>query len=153
MSAYFRLMDPPEQAKDWGLAIIRIVVGFTFLMHGWQKVFSFGLAGTASAFEQMGAPMPEITGSLVSIVELVGGAALMVGFMTRLVAIPLAIDMLSAMLIVHLPNGFFLPTGVEAVLLLFAGAVCCVIGGPGTLSIDRALAEVRSRAAYTEGRV
>ncbi len=153
MSAYFRLMDPPEQAKDWGLAVIRIVVGLTFLLHGWQKFFEFGIPGITNAFGQMGVPVPEIAGPLVAIVELVGGAALMVGFLTRLVAIPLAIDMLAAVLLVRLPGGFFAPMGFEYELLLFTCSIGFLIGGPGAASIDRTIAGIRSRAAYAEGRV
>ncbi len=153
MSTYFRLMDPPEQAKDWGLSIFRVVVGLTFMMHGWQKVFQIGVADVSNMLGQMGAPAPGLTGPLVSYVELVGGALLMVGLLSRLVAIPLAIDMLTAIIMVHLPNGYFLPMGVELVLLLFAGAVAALIGGPGALSIDRAIASMRSRTSFANERV
>jgi putative oxidoreductase len=153
MSAFFRMAEPPEQMKDWAIGLVRFVVGLSFFLHGWQKVFEFGFAGVTGAFTQMGAPMPEITAPLVSLVELLGGGALMIGFATRLVAIPLAFDMLMAIVLVHLPSGFFAPQGVELVLLLFIGALAMAVGGPGAVSVDRAISSLRSRSAYVDNRV
>jgi putative oxidoreductase len=147
MSAFFRMAEPPEQMKDWAIGVIRLVVGLTFFLHGWQKLMDFGIAGVTQGFTQMGVPMPEVTAPLVSLVEFVCGASLMIGFLTRLVAIPLAIDMLAAMFLVSLKNGFFVSQrGVELELLLFAGSLAMVLGGPGALSIDRVLSSARSRS-------
>jgi putative oxidoreductase len=49
----------------------------------------------------------------------------------------LAIDMLSAILIAHLPFGFFAPMGFELPLLLLGGAVALVLAGPGAFALDR----------------
>ena len=107
MDTLRRLVDPAPLHADWGLAVLRVIVGFSFLMHGWQKVFQYGIAGTTAGFTQMGVPLPALTAPLVSILELVGGALLLIGLATRLVALLLAIDMLVATLLVHLPGGFF----------------------------------------------
>jgi putative oxidoreductase len=117
-----------------------VVVGFTFFMHGWQKLFQFGLPGVTNAFTQMGVPLPGVTAPLVSVLELVGGALLILGLLTRPAAILLAIDMLVATLLVHLPAGFFLPNGVAFVLLLLAGAVALFLTGPGAFAVDRIIA-------------
>jgi putative oxidoreductase len=132
--------------KDWGIAIVRVVIGFTFLMHGWQKLFQFGLVGVTTAFGQMGAPLPELTGPLVSVLEFVGGAALLVGLGTRWVAVLLAIDMLAAILIAHLPAGFFAPEGFEIPLLLLAGVVALALAGPGAFALDRVVSRAREPA-------
>jgi putative oxidoreductase len=152
MSALFRMAEPPEQMKDWAIGLVRFVVGLTFFLHGWQKAFEFGFAGVTGAFTRMGVPMPELTAPLVGLVELVGGAALMIGFVTRLVALPLAFNMLMAIVLVKLGGGFFSPAGIELELLLLVGALAMAIGGPGAFSIDRAIAEMRSRAAYADTR-
>ena len=147
MDTYRRLAGPAPLHTDWGLAVLRVVVGFTFFMHGWQKLFQFGIPGVTNAFTQMGVPLPGVTAPLVSVLELVGGALLLVGLVTRPAAILLAIDMLAATLLVHLPAGFFLPNGVAFVLLLLAGAVALVLAGPGAFALDRLIAAPRPGAA------
>jgi putative oxidoreductase len=125
-----------------GLAIVRVVAGIVFMMHGYQKLFTFGIAGVQGAFTQMGAPLPMITGPLVGALEFFGGIALIIGLLTRLVALGLVFDMLGAILLVHLAKGFFLP-GYEFVLLLGTVALGLVVAGPGAYSVDEHLARSR----------
>ena len=129
---------------DTGLLILRIVIGIVFLMHGGQKLFVYGFAGVTGAFGQMGVPMPAITGPLTAIVEFLAGGALVIGLLTRLAALGLAIDMLGAILLVHIKGGFFLPQGYEFALTLLAANVAIAIAGAGYYSIDRVIAERRA---------
>lgn len=129
---------------DTGLLILRIVIGIVFLMHGGQKLFVYGFAGVTGAFGQMGIPAPAITGPLTAIVEFLAGGALVIGLLTRLAALGLAIDMLGAILMVHLKGGFFLPNGYEFALTLLAANVAIAIAGAGYYSIDRIIADRRA---------
>jgi putative oxidoreductase len=124
-----------------GIAVLRIITGIVFTAHGYQKLFVFGMAGVQGAFVKMGAPMPTITGPLIACLEFFGGIALIIGLLTRLVAFGFVLDMLGAMLLVHLANGFFLPKGYEFVLMLFAASLALVFGGSGTLSVDSVIAK------------
>ena len=130
--------------NDAGLTFLRVVAGVIFMMHGAQKLFTFGLPGVTQGFAGMGVPMPEVAAPLVAVLEFAGGIALVLGLLTRLVSIGLACDMMGAMLLVHLPKGFFSPEGVEFVLLLFACAITFAIVGASRYSVDEVLARRRA---------
>ncbi|MGA7205169.1 MAG: DoxX family protein [Specibacter sp.] len=120
--------------------ILRIVVGFLFAAHGWQKFNEFTLAGTQGAFAQMGVPAADVVAPIVAVLELVGGIALILGFLSRPIAALLTLDMIGALVLVHASAGVFVEKGgFELVLLLAAAALAVVLVGPGRLSLDHAL--------------
>lgn len=129
-----------DRQVNAGLAILRGVVGAVFVAHGAQKLFVFGLPGVTGAFEGMGVPLAGLIGPGVAFLEFVGGLALIAGLLTRVVAVGLAATMLGAMVLVHLPAGFFLPNGAEFVLTLFAAALALAVTGAGAWSVDARLA-------------
>ena len=134
------LLASTARHQALGIAILRVITGITFTAHGYQKVFVYGMAGVQDAFTKMGAPMPMITGPLIACLEFLGGIALVVGLLTRLVALGFALDMLGAIFLVRLANGFFLPKGYEFELMLLAASMALMFGGPGALSIDSLIA-------------
>ncbi|MDQ2666448.1 MAG: DoxX family protein [Gemmatimonadota bacterium] len=134
------LFTSTTRHQGLGIAILRIITGMVFTAHGYQKVFVYGMAGVTGAFTKMGAPLPTVTGPLIACLEFFGGIALIIGLLTRLVAFAFVFDMLGAMMIVHLANGFFLPAGYEFVLLLLAASLALMFGGPGSLAIDSVIA-------------
>jgi putative oxidoreductase len=125
--------------KHWGITILRVMVGIVFLAHGGQKVFVYGFSGVSGVFGQMGIPMPTVMGPFVALLELVGGALLIVGVGTRWVSILFAIEMAVAVLKVHLSGGFFLPKGFEFALTLFAASCAIALEGPGPAALGRTL--------------
>ena len=127
------------------LGIIRIVAGVIFMAHGYQKFFMMGLPGVTDFFTQVGAPLPGITAIVVATLELAGGFALLIGFLARFIALPLAADIAGAIVLVHMKNGFFVPKGVEFVTLLLTAAIAIAIAGPGKFSVDRALSRSSDR--------
>ncbi len=123
----------------WGLFPLRIVVGLVFLMHGGQKLFVFGLDGTAEAMSQMGIPFSAVSGVLVALIEFLGGAAILTGFWTRWAALLLVGDMTVAILMVRMAGGFFAPSGFEFELTLLGATLTLALLGPGRGPLDRFL--------------
>lgn len=120
--------------------ILRMVVGFLFAAHGWQKYSEFTIAGTQGAFTQMGVPAADLVAPIVATLELVGGIALILGLATRPIAILLALNMVGAIALVHAPAGIFVEAGgFELVLMLGASALAVALAGPGKFSLDNAL--------------
>ncbi|MBS3182312.1 MULTISPECIES: DoxX family protein [Leucobacter] len=137
----------PTASTAWGLLIIRLALGAVFLMHGAQKLFEFTIPGTVESFGAMGAPLPEITAPLVAVLEFAGGILLILGLLTRLVALLLAIDMVVALVLVHAAAGFWVAEGgYEFVAVLGAAALGIALTGAGSLSLDRPLLRGRAPA-------
>jgi putative oxidoreductase len=137
-----RALEIPATANA-GVAVLRIVTGIVFAMHGYQKFFQMGVPGVTGYFGSLGVPAPHFFAILVSSLELIGGIALVLGLFTRVIAIPLIIDMMTAIVLFHAKNGFFVPKGIEFVLMLMTSCIALVLAGPGAFSIDRALREKR----------
>jgi len=132
-------------AATAGLTLLRVVLGVTFLLHGWQKVTEWTIAGTQASFAQMGVPLAEVAAPAVAVLELAGGLLLVLGLGTRVVAALLALDMLGALVLVHLPGGFFAADGgIELVLLLAAASALFALAGAGRWSLDRMIARRRA---------
>lgn len=120
-----------------GIAALRWIVGLVFLVHGGQKLFVFHFAGTAAFFTKAGIPLPEASAVVVTLVEFLGGAALLLGIGTRLAAALLAINMLGAIYFVHGRNGFFLQSeGYEYALTMLAANISLALTGPGMCAFD-----------------
>lgn len=140
MSTSSSLFASTPRHQAIGIAILRVITGIVFAAHGYQKLFVYGMAGVQGAFTKMGVPVPMLIGPLIALLEFFGGLALIVGLLTRLAALGLAVDMLGAILIVHLAGGFFLPAGYEFVLLLMAASLTVAVAGPGAFSVDGSIA-------------
>ena len=122
------------------LTVLRVIAGFLFAAHGWQKFNEFTIAGTQASFAKMGVPAAELAAPLVATLELAGGIALILGVLTRVFAALLALDMLGAFFLVHASAGVFVGNGgYELVLLLAAGALAIALAGAGRISADAAL--------------
>ncbi len=135
---------------QWGPVLLRLVVGYGFIMHGFAKAMR-GPEKFATVLDTLGVPLPHVMAWLTTVVELIGGFAVLVGAFVPLAALPMAIVLLVALFTVHLPYGFFSvkmvevsaggikfgTVGYELVLLYLAGLAALVLGGPGAFSVDR----------------
>lgn len=142
----------------WAPLPIRLAVGYGFMAHGYAK-FSRGPEKFAVVLHTLGVPEPLLAAWAATLTELIGGAAVMVGALIPWVSIPMATVLLTALVTVHLPYGFFSvkfaevteagikfgTVGYEILVLYFAGLVALVLGGPGPMSVAQWLDQRRER--------
>jgi len=113
------------------LSIARIVVGLLFLEHGSTKLLGFPMPAS-------GQPALMSLLGLQGVIELVGGALLAVGFLTRPVAFILAGDMAVAYFMAHWPKNLFpILNGGDAAILYCFIFLLFFVAGPGRWSVDR----------------
>jgi putative oxidoreductase len=145
MKALFQTDD------GWAGFILRVTLGLVMFPHGAQKLLGwyggYGFDGTMGFFTQkMG--LPWLIALLIIIGESFGSIALLAGFLTRFVTVSLAIIMLGAIGLVHLPHGFFMNwagqqqgEGFEYHLLVIGIAAALLVTGGGKWSVDRKVME------------
>lgn len=134
---------------DSAALVLRVMLGVVFFPHGAQKLFGWfggsGFSGTMAVFtDKMG--IPAVLAFLAIMAESVGAVAVIAGFLTRIGALGIGTNMVVAIVMVHLPNGFFMNwfgnkqgEGFEYHLLAIAIAVALIIKGGGRWSVDRVL--------------
>ena len=147
-----------EQWRRWIPVPLRIILGVGFVVHGWAKL-SRGPAAFAELLKQAHVPLPLANAWLVTLLEIFGGLALLIGAFVAIVSVPLILSMLGAMFTVNIKYGFsavntigltaegpkFGPPGYEINLLYIAGLVALILGGAGPLSIDALRSRRRQR--------
>lgn len=142
--------------NDYALTILRLFLGVVFFAHGAQKMLGWfggpGFSATMQGFEQSG--IPSFLAFLAICAEFFGGLALIVGFLGRVAALGIMINMIVAIAAVHARFGFFMNwtggaagEGYEYHLLVIGMCLTLLIGGPGAMSIDQALSNRASRRA------
>src|SRR4029077_4721876 len=124
-----------------------------------------GPDGFAKLLQQIGAPLPEVTAWVSTLIEVLGGLAILAGAFVAVVSTPLIVMMLVAMFTVHLRYGFssintigltadgpkFGPPGYEVNLLYIAGLIALILGGAGALSVDRLLSRKTALSERPKG--
>lgn len=127
-----------KKLNKYAPLILRLGVGIVFAVHGYQKMFIQGFDGVAGFFSSVGIPAAMFFAYLVTILELAGGIMLIAGLLTRWISGLLAINMIVAMFVVHIQNGFYVSGGgYEFVLILLVSSLSLMLSGAGTYSLDR----------------
>jgi putative oxidoreductase len=133
---------------DLALLVIRIALGVVFLFHGLVKfspqllgMEGVGIEGFVAYLNDLGVPAPQVMAYVVAGWEVGGGALLLIGLASRIMALGLLGDMIVAVVKSHLHQGFFLPPvskaiGYEFAMTLGLMALAIVIAGPGQLALD-----------------
>jgi len=123
--------------QGWGLTVLRVATGMVFLMSGGHKLFGGGLSTVSEGLVELQVPSTLPVATAVTLVEFLGGAALVLGLFTRWVSIPLAAVMVADILLFHPPHGFFVEdTGYEYALLRLSACATLVLAGPGKAALS-----------------
>src|SRR5262249_10987009 len=137
-----------KSASQWAPVLLRLMVGFGFMAHGYAKL-GRGPYLFAGTLEALAVPSPHVSAWATIVVELLGGLAVFLGAFVTIVSVPLAVVLIVAMFTVHLRYGFssiklvavtaagpqFGPPGYECDLLYLACLAALVLGGTGPLAI------------------
>ena len=150
-----------ETGAPRSVFLIRLVVGAVFLSEGIQK-FLYPAENGPGRFAKIGIPSPDVMAPFVGVVEIVCGTLILIGFLTRVAAIPLIINMLVALLSTKIPIllghgfwGFSLRTvpyygfwgmlhEARTDLAMLFGSIFLLIVGGGLWSIDKRVSSSRS---------
>jgi putative oxidoreductase len=131
--------------------LARITLGIVMFPHGAQKVLGwfggYGFHGSMNFFtEQM--HIPAVFAMLAIAAEFLGSLGLITGFLSRVAAFGIAVNMIVAVKMVHAANGFFINwfgnqkgEGYEYHILAIGLALIVIIYGAGKASVDAALAK------------
>jgi putative oxidoreductase len=129
----------PSSFSSYVLSIVRIIVGLLFLEHGTAKYLGF--PGVQRIPEMLS--MSGVGGLL----ELIGGALIVAGLLTRPVAFQLCGEMAVAYFYAHFPRNFFpVINGGDAAILYCFMFLYLVFAGAGPWSLDALLTRSRSQA-------
>ena len=132
MSLLARLAKTTDTRTALGLLVLRLWFGGVLAaMHGWPKIASFDAMGTKLA--TLGFPLPSLFAAAAIASELVGGALIALGLLTRPAAAAVLFTMLVAAFVIHGSDPF---VKKEFALCYGAAAFALLIAGPGKWSLD-----------------
>ncbi len=133
------------------LLLVRLYWGWQFAQSGWGKLHN--IDKVTEFFASLDLPEPALTAHLIASLEFVGGILLILGLATRLIALPLTINMIVAFITADheaLRSVFSDPDKLYAAApytFLFA-SVLILIFGPGLFSVDAAIARAKRSDKY-----
>ena len=134
-----------DSAVDFAVLIVRLFLGPCFIVHALGKLGVVGtgnMEGFASWLEDLGVPFAGVQARIAMLSELVGGALLTVGLMTRPACLLLVGTMIVAGKLGHRGAGYLItndPPGAEYTINLAAISFAIFVTGPGSISLDALL--------------
>ena len=120
---------------------LRLVMGIIFSVAGYTKLV--GIAGTIDYFTKLAFPVPVLTAWFITLLELGGGIALILGLLVRYLGLVYTIEFIVAAFWVKLPMQGYAAARLD--LMLLAGAAALYFLGAGRWSIDSIWLEKISR--------
>jgi len=122
-----------DKLQPLALLVLRLVLATIMMAHGAQKVFG-GMPQHIALVSKIG--LPAWMAYLSAWAELGGGILVLLGFLTRVGALLITIDLMVAILKVHARNGLRGPGGFEFPMTVVAIAFALIFFGGGPISLD-----------------
>lgn len=134
----------PLRSLGAGLFVLRLALGMIFFFHGWLKLFGGEASFVREMLAMVGWTIPDAVLWFVALVELLGALALLLGIFARPAAVLLAIEMVVAIALFHVRQGFFivaipnvpLAYGFEYHVALIGGLICIALTGSGAWALE-----------------
>ena len=157
-----RIENLMAEHSQYGVLLLRVVLGAVFVAHGYLAAFVYTPAGMAAFFGGAGIPFPALNAWMIILVHFAGGSMIALGLFTRINALIHGFVMLTAIAAVHGGQGFFLKAvivdaasnsavvgGFEYALVLMVVSLSLAITGPGKFALDNVIASVPSADGKT----
>lgn len=127
-----------DKLQDVSLLMLRFILAYGFYEPAMSKIKN--ISSVAEWFANLGIPVPMLSAYLAAGTEIVGIALLILGFLTRIISIPLIITMIVAIITVHWNNGFAAgENGFEIPLYYIIMLLALMAFGSGKYSVDHIL--------------
>jgi putative oxidoreductase len=122
----------------WGITVVRVMAGLIIFVAALEKYTGMGFSGFSAVATQLSIPAASFWGVFIPLLELIGGALILVGLGTRWVAVLFVIEyfVTSFLLKVPRPAPFGGWDSMRIDLMLFTTAIALVLVGPGALALD-----------------
>ena len=157
-------MFAATKLQQWSALPLRLIVGYGFMAHGYAKI-ARGPEHFAVVLQGIGVPHAHLMAWLTIIIELAGGAAVLLGAFVGFAIVPMTAVLVTAIFTVHLPYGFssiklqaitshgaqFGPPGYEVDLLYLACMLTLVLAGTGPFAVDGLIRKRTTVQAKTAG--
>ena len=128
--------------SDWGVAVVRVMMGFVLMITGHEKLTS-GLQRVSASMAKNQIPFPTVMGAYITGLELVGGFLLLIGLGGRWLGLLYIGEFLVVSFYVMIPTRGWMDARLP--IMLLAGAVMLFVSGSGKASLDGVLRNLRHK--------
>ncbi|MFN7182172.1 MAG: DoxX family protein [Planctomycetota bacterium] len=130
-----------QKFLEFGLLWLRVLMGLGIAIHGYNKIFVYGIGKFEESVRQLGFPLPLFFAWAGALSEFVGGILLVLGLGTRIAASFIFITMTVAAFVAHKSDPF---SKKELALAYWVIASSLIFTGPGSFSLDRLIFHPKS---------
>jgi len=130
----------PRLDSDWGIAVVRMIMGFMLILTGYEKLTS-GIERVSASMVKNQISFPTVMAVYITALELLGGFLLLIGLGGRWLGLLYIGEFLVVSFYVMVPTRGWMDARLP--IMLLAGALMLFVSGSGKVSLDRVLSDRR----------